>query len=49
MGHWQQDSDLAGLRDPDAVARLPADERQACQQLWADVAALLKQAQAKTP
>ena len=44
MRHWQQDADLAGLRDPDAVAKLPAEERQACRQLWADGATLRKQA-----
>jgi tetratricopeptide (TPR) repeat protein len=45
LRHWQQDADLAGLRDPAAVAQLPADEQQACKKLWADVAALLKPAQ----
>jgi hypothetical protein len=45
LRHWQQDTDLAGLRDPDALASLPADEQAACRRLWADVAALLKQAQ----
>src|SRR5262249_11851199 len=35
---WQQDGDLAGLRGPVALAKLPPEERQACQQLWADVA-----------
>jgi tetratricopeptide (TPR) repeat protein len=46
LHHWQQDSDLAGLRDKDALAKLPAEERTLCTQLWADVAALLKQAEA---
>src|SRR5262249_46693895 len=41
LTHWQQDSDLAGLRDQAALARLPAEERAACQDLWADLAALL--------
>jgi len=45
MRHWQQDSDLAGLRDPAGVANLPADEREACNTLWAEVAALLGKAQ----
>jgi tetratricopeptide (TPR) repeat protein len=45
MRHWQQDPDLAGIRDADAVAQLPAEEQKACRQLWADVAALLKKAQ----
>jgi hypothetical protein len=43
--HWQQDADLAGLRDPEALKKLPAEERAACQKLWADVADLLKQRQ----
>jgi tetratricopeptide (TPR) repeat protein len=42
MRHWQRDSDLAGIRDEDALANLPADERAAVTQLWADVAVLLK-------
>ena len=47
LRHWQQDPDLAGLRDPAALARIPADEQKAFTQLWADVAALLKKAEAK--
>jgi tetratricopeptide (TPR) repeat protein len=43
---WQQDGDLAGLRDPAALAKLPAEERAAFTQLWADVAALLQRAEA---
>jgi tetratricopeptide (TPR) repeat protein len=46
MQHWQQDSDLAGIRDNEALAKLSADEQEACKKLWADVAALLKKAQA---
>jgi tetratricopeptide (TPR) repeat protein len=42
MKHWQQDSDLAGIRDAAALAKLPADEQKAFTQLWADVADLLK-------
>jgi serine/threonine-protein kinase len=45
MRHWQQDPDLAGIRDRDAVAQLPAEEQKACHQLWADVAALHKKAE----
>jgi hypothetical protein len=33
---------LAGIRNPDAVGKLPADEHEACKKLWADVAALLR-------
>jgi serine/threonine-protein kinase len=42
LRHWQKDADLAGLRDKDALDRLPAPEQKAFAQLWADVAALLK-------
>jgi serine/threonine-protein kinase len=44
LQHWRKDPDLAGLRDPGAVAKLPEAERQACRQLWADVEALLRKA-----
>jgi hypothetical protein len=40
LARWQADPDLAGLRDADALARLPADERQACRRFWADVQSL---------
>jgi hypothetical protein len=33
------------LREPAELARLPAEERPACQQLWADVEALLQRVQ----
>jgi tetratricopeptide (TPR) repeat protein len=44
MRHWQQHSDLAGIRDAAALAKLPTAEQKAFGQLWADVAALLKKA-----
>ena len=47
LRHWQQDTDLAGIRDAAALVKLPADAQQSFTQLWADVAALLDQA--KTP
>ena len=47
--HWQEDRDLAGLRDKDALAKLPGEERTACERLWADVAALLKKAEIPAP
>ena len=46
--HWQKDTDLAGLRNEKALAKLPAEEREACQKLWADVEMLLKRLQEKT-
>ncbi len=47
LQHWQKDSDLAGIRDGDALSKLPPDERAAFTQLWADVAELLKKAAEK--
>jgi eukaryotic-like serine/threonine-protein kinase len=44
---WQQNRDLASLRDAEALAKLPAAEREACRKLWADVAALLQKARGK--
>jgi hypothetical protein len=38
---WKTERDLAGLRDPEALAKLPADEQPACRKLWADLDALL--------
>jgi serine/threonine-protein kinase len=44
MQHWQQDTDFAGVRGPDALAKLPEAERQEWQKLWADVADTLARA-----
>jgi tetratricopeptide (TPR) repeat protein len=41
LEHWQVDPDLAGLRDSEALNKLPPDERQKCRTLWNDVDALL--------
>jgi serine/threonine-protein kinase len=46
LKHWQADADFSGVRDPEALAKLPAKEREAWQQLWADIAAVLQKAQA---
>jgi tetratricopeptide (TPR) repeat protein len=46
LRHWQKNTDLVGLRDREALAKLPAEDRAACERLWADVAALLNKAQA---
>jgi tetratricopeptide (TPR) repeat protein len=40
MRHWQGDADLAGVRGPDALARLPEVERPLWEQLWQAVAEL---------
>jgi hypothetical protein len=41
---WLWDSRFAGVRGPEALARLPEAERQEWQQLWTDVAATLARA-----
>ncbi len=47
LAHWKADADLAGLRDADALARLPEAEQTALRALWADAEALLAKAGAK--
>jgi hypothetical protein len=42
-------TDLAGVRDAAALAKLPAAEQQAWQALWAEVETLLQQARKKQP
>jgi serine/threonine-protein kinase len=42
LRHWKTDGDLASVRAPDALARLPNAERQQWERLWADVDALLR-------
>ena len=45
LQHWKADTDLVGIRDPAALAKLPSDEQKAFAALWAKVDALLKKAQ----
>jgi serine/threonine-protein kinase len=47
MQYWQRADDLASVRDPQALDRLPDDERQQWRQLWQDVAALLSKVEEK--
>jgi tetratricopeptide (TPR) repeat protein len=47
LRHRQQDPDLAGIRDAASLAKLPAEEQKAFNQLWNDVAVLLKKAEEK--
>jgi serine/threonine-protein kinase len=47
LQHWQTDPDLAGLRDARELAKLPAEERETCGLLWAEVEALVKGARDK--
>ena len=41
LTRWRADPELAGLREPAELDRLPAGERKDCLALWAEVAALL--------
>jgi eukaryotic-like serine/threonine-protein kinase len=41
LRHWKDDPDLAGLRDPAALEKLPEDQQKACRSLWIQVDALL--------
>ncbi len=47
LSHWKQDADLAGVRDPKTLEKLPPDERDAWEKLWKDVDALLAKTQEK--
>jgi hypothetical protein len=49
LRNWRHDSDLVGVRGPDALARLPAEERAAWRSLRADVEALREKAQGDRP
>jgi eukaryotic-like serine/threonine-protein kinase len=44
LAHWKEDADLAGIRDEQALAKLPEGERKGFRALWADVETLLKKA-----
>jgi len=42
LKHWKEDTDLASIRDPEALANLPEAERGSWHALWADVDTLLR-------
>jgi tetratricopeptide (TPR) repeat protein len=44
LSHWQNDSDLAGIRDAAALSRLPEVEQKEWQALWTQVEAALAKA-----
>jgi tetratricopeptide (TPR) repeat protein len=46
MQHWLNDPDLAGVRGPDALSRLPEAERRKWQRLWQQVEELRRRAAA---
>lgn len=47
LDFWKDDPNLAGIRDADALARLPEAERKAWQALWGEVDSLLARVTAK--
>jgi hypothetical protein len=49
LNQWQQDPHLAGIRNREALARLPEGERNACETLWAEVQALLDRTAKSAP
>jgi eukaryotic-like serine/threonine-protein kinase len=48
LQHWKADADLAGIRDPERLAKLPESERQRLRAFWAEVDALLAKANGGT-
>jgi serine/threonine-protein kinase len=44
MQHWRSVGDFAGVRDNDALARLPAEERKEWERFWGEVDALIRRA-----
>ena len=48
LQHWLVDSDFAGVRGPEALAKLPEVERRPWEQFWGDVGETLARAQGKT-
>ena len=46
LARWRENPDLAGLREPEALDKLPPAERQECRALWSDLDAQLKRARA---
>jgi tetratricopeptide (TPR) repeat protein len=48
LQHWQKDPDLDSVRGKEALAKLPAAERAAWQEVWGQVETLLKKTQEST-
>jgi serine/threonine protein kinase/Flp pilus assembly protein TadD len=44
LGHWLKDTDFAGVRGPETLARLPEAERRDWLKLWEEVAAVQQRA-----
>jgi serine/threonine-protein kinase len=48
LPHWKTDPDLAGLRDPALLAKLPMSEQAPWRELWSAVDRLLEQTQGRS-
>ena len=44
LNRWLIDPDLAGLREPDLLRKLPFAERRACSEMWREISALIDRA-----
>jgi serine/threonine-protein kinase len=49
LAHWQNDTELTGVREAGPLEKLPEEERVAWQALWAEVGSQLERAREKTP
>jgi serine/threonine-protein kinase len=49
LKRWRTDPDLAGLREPDFLDRLPAAESRACRKLWMEIDAHIERARRQSP
>jgi eukaryotic-like serine/threonine-protein kinase len=49
LQHWKTDADLAGIRDPEPLSKLPEDEQKAWRSVWEEVDALRKKAEQARP
>jgi hypothetical protein len=49
LGDWKVAPNLAAIREPDTLAKLPEAERKAWTSLWAEVEALLQRARSQAP
>jgi serine/threonine-protein kinase len=45
LRRWRNEPDLAGLRDPSELNKLPAEERKDCLALWTEVAAVVSRSE----
>jgi hypothetical protein len=49
LQHWKADTDLASVRDPEPLSKIPEDEQKAWRGLWEEVDALRKKAEQARP